>query len=1124
MKTKKRILLVLLGLFASNMMLLAQVKKTVSGTVKDPNGVALFGATVTEKGTKNSTQADANGTFFIKVNSSATLVISYVGFDTKEVSASDDAINVSLTSNNNNKLEEVVVTALGVSKKEKKLGYAATTVKGEELTRTNTINPITALQGKVAGVSISTTGSSGVQSSPYISIRGAKVLGANNQPIFIVDGNFIENNIQSADGADLGSQLKNLNPDDYETITVLKGAAATALYGSRGINGAVVITTKRAKLGKGLGIEYNTTYQTQNVYRSAMDFQDEYGMGGFNREGAWLPDGTTSYNTRSFGPRYDASLLAPSVTDASIRTPYAANPNNWKTFYRTGKFVNNNIAISGGNEKLNIRFSYSNTRNSGMLPNNELNRNAFDFKLRGQVNDVFSVDFGLSYANSVTKNWFSSGRYDWGSGQNLAFLSYYLPRNLDIADWYSKYRKADNTPDYNNPFAAFTGNGQAIINAFSKFDKNNSFRYENSLLSYFQLKAQILPWLDASAKVNVNHRKNRNEEKNYGNNTNNQGGLFASYGSNATDYNILAQLHGRHKIANDWDLDARIFHETYGNTFGEEFGAQTIGGLAVPNQFFLGNSVENLRNVDWNPSYSFNRPNRLVYGAGAIANISYKDIFNVELTFRNDWLSVLTYPDNVVRDGATNNFSVSYPSINTSYSFYDHFIDKMPKWLSSGRLRASLAYVGNGGATGAYQTNIGFSPGTYFNQNSQPVPFATQFRSSEKPNYNLKPQTQRSIEIGTAFGLFDNRVNVDFAWYKTNTFNQTISLGGVIETGYSRYFLNAGNIQNKGWELLVNFSPVKKRDWGLDLSVNMGANKSKIIEFGNGIKEWELSQYDGAGVFAYEGGDFGVLTAEQWASAKIDPKTGFPVITVGPVRTGTGYNNQDYSYVGASERQKIGKIEPNLTGGFSASLRYKNFSLFAQLDGRFGGLVYSEALNYAGGRGTPEFTLQYRDKQYGGSSRINSFTGKEVFDGAVPNVVFEQGQKSPKDPTKDIGGMTFKEAYDKGLVDAWRAPWYYLNTYGWGTAINFNKSVSELSYVMLREITLGYAVPKSITDKIHLKGARISLTARNIGYLHNTLSGGQNPESLQGNNPFTPYISAGVPFVRNFAASLNITL
>lgn len=1111
----------------------AYAQKNVTGTVRE-GGQPLPGVSVAVKGASKATQTDATGKYSISVSSGDVLVFTAIGYVRQEIAVgSQSVINVTLAEDNQTLTEVTVVGALGIVKDNKKLGYAVTTVKGDDLTRTNTVNPITALQGKVAGVNINVMGAAGIQTSPNIQIRGAKVLGnspgqANNQPIFVIDGNVVQNNQINADDVDGGSQLKNLNPDDYESITVLKGAAATSLYGSRGLNGAIVITTKRGKAGQGLGIEFNTTYQTQRIYKSPMAFQNVYGQGSVStREGNFAPDGTQAATAGSWGPKMDGSMH-PAPYDATKMMPFSPQPDSWRTFYQNGNYVNNNLALSGGGDKYNYRLSYSNNSSKGLLPNNGLKRNSVDLKIGADINKVFSSELGISYANTVTQNYYGQGRYYHGGGENLGFNTFYLPRNINFADWYANYRNADNSTK-----SPGNSNLDRIVGAFSRFDKNNFEKQENSILGYTQLKAQVAPWLDFSGKLSVNFYKINTETKNYGNDKDNRGGEYAVGGSYTNTYNILFMGHAARDITEDLKLDFRVINEIYGDRKGEDYGGRTNGGLIVPNQFFLANSLGNIQNNYYykngdnkGPQY----PSNLTYGLGGILNLNYKEYLNLELTGRNDWISTLAYPANVP---GSNNYSVFYPSINASYLFYDHLTEK-PSWLSSGRLRASYAYVGNGGVAGPYDTGAGYGyiPVSVINGAGNAFGTATQFKPNVRQNLNLKPQKQRSIELGTNFGLFKELINVDFAWYKTNTTDQLLTLDGVMETGSDKIFLNAGDIQNKGFELLVNVNPIRSKDWRLDVAVNLAHNKSKIVKFGGGIKEWELSGgYDGANVWAYEGGDFGVLTANPGSTVKLDPKTGWPLVVVSDIAQSTNaltkYRVQLYDYevneeTSTQKRIALGKVEPDLVGGINANLRYKSFSLFAQVDGRFGGDVYSQAYSYAMGQGTLEASLYGRDQEHGGVARTDSYNGTTRYDGVIPNVVFAEGEMSPLKPGTSLAGKTFREAYDAGLVEPWKASWYHAYTNGWGTNLNTGGAVSKNSWIMLREITLGYNLPNELLGKARIQGARLSFSARNIGYLYRTLSGGQNPESLQSNDPFRPYITGGVPFSRSYAVTLSV--
>lgn len=1104
----------------------AYAQKVVTGRVTD-GAAPLPGVTILEKGTSNGTQTGEDGSFSISVSSeAAVLEFSFLGFQNQEIAVGDQSsLDVVLTEDAE-QLSEVVVTALGVEKENSRLGYSVTTVDGSDLARTNTVNPITALQGKVAGVNINVMGSSGVQTSPSILIRGVTSLSKNTQPIFVVDGIVIENNRFGADdGVDYGSQLKNLNPDNYESITVLKGAAATSLYGSRGINGAIVITSKKGKGGQGLGIELNSTYTITRAYENSIPLQNVYGMGSpFLREGNFRPDGTTNLTSYSFGPRMDGRMY-PALYNSDLQVPFSPRPDNWRAFYQDGGFLNNNIALSGGSEKYTYRISYSNTNNKGILVNNKLQRNAFDFRASGQLNNVFSIDAGLNYANTSTTNPYGQNRYSWPGGTNVGFMTYYaLPRNADLATWRKDYRNPDGSVR-NYGYSLWDGQ---LMSSFSRFDNRNEERNENSVLANLQLKAQVNPWLDFSARGNFNFYKIFTEVKEKGNGAGGTGGYYGLSGSYNSSYNMLISGHATASAMDgDLGMDFRVLNEIYGNSISETYSRNTRGGLIIPNEFILGNSV--LNTIDAGSiNYTYATPSNRVIGIAGIANFSYKDFLNLELTARNDWVSSLTYPEGFA---GANNYSVFYPSGNVSYSFVDHFREGMPSWLSSGRLRASLAFVGTG--TEPYATSFsGFIPSVIFDQDGNSISIASQQNANILPNPNLKPEIQRAIELGTNFGLFDDKLTVDFAYYKTNTFNQILTIPGIQETGYSNMRINAGDIQNQGIELLVSANPVRTKDWNLDMAFNFTRNRGKIKEFYPGITSYALmGNYDGASVYAYEGGAFGMLSAEKGAYVDTDPASGLPLIRVADRIVETNPDSKmdvaHYEYVydtydTEKPREDIGSIEPDFLAGFNTSLRYKNFSLYAQVDSRVGGLLYSESFNYGMGRGNPEASLRFRDREHGGMERTDSYTGETVYDGAIPDAVFDQGQTSPITGA-DISGMTFREAYDQGLVEPWKAGIYYPYTFGWGTNLNTNGSVTENTWVMLREISLTYHIPTSLLSKIKVGGASLRFTARNILYIYNGLNAKQNPESLQSNNPFNPVITGGVPFSRNYGLSLNVT-
>ena len=1108
--------------------------KSVSGTVTDRTGVPLPGVSVVVKNTTRGVSSDFDGKYQLEAKQGETLVFSYVGFTTQEVKVgTSSTINVTLNEDTQ-QLDEVVVTALGVTKQARSVGYATTKVQTQEIERINVINPVNALQGKVAGVSINSTGASGVTSSSGITIRGAKSIDKNNSPIFVIDGMVIQEPVTGAlSGTDWGSQLKNLNPADYESITVLKGAAATALYGSRGANGAIVIVSKGGKYGKkGLGIEISNAVEMANVYKSPIEFQNIYGAGhpGNGYEGGFLADGSLQQTAVSFGPKMDGTLVNQHLPNGEA-TPFVAHPDNWKALYQSPINLNYNIAINGGGETSSFRLSYSHTDNNGVFVRNNFNRNTVSFKGLMKLNDIFSVEAGLNYAFSKAQNGANQGAWNWGG--NLAMMStYYTPRNFDLAAYQSMYRDpTTKAVETTTPWGTLRG-------YLHNRDMNLSQRKENSMLTNLTLRAEIAPWLTASVKGNYNYYGISTLGETYGTGADygpTGTGSYSRGGSNSGSYNVLGMLQSNNNTikigGEEVTLDAIIAAEVYGNTESHSWSKSTSGGLVVPAVFAFSNSVSTII-----PSYTYTPRNNQTFGISGILNLGWRDMLFLEVTARNDWMSTLTYPSYMQQ--GKNNYSVFYPSINSSFVFTEAF--DLPEWFSFGKVRASWARVGMG--TSAYATTRGFG---VFSQSSQYDPDRISVLVANPNlgvawNNDLKPEIQQSIELGTDLRFFDERVNLDFAYYKTNTRNQILSIEAVTEAGASTQLINAGNIQNQGVELRLEGTPIKTKDFRWTIGANFTKNRGKIKSLHPNVKEWRLlGQYDaGPEIWAFEGGDYGVITTaygSAYGSAiyrfnnESDPndyRNGKPVISYWGA---AGSPNRAYVYgyttnydKGIYDRVKLGKVEADFYLSIDASFSYKNFDVYALLDGRFGGQFFSNTYKYASSRGVLKSSLQGRDIEHGGIERVN-YLGETVNDAIMLDAVFDEGATAPlqSDPSTriDVAGLTYAEALEKGIAPM-MASSYYAYNFGWGSPAEL--SLQDNTWMMLREVTIGYRLPEDICRKFGANYLRLGVTARNLGYVINKLKDGLNPESISNNNPLTPIDIGGVPYYRTYA--FNITL
>lgn len=669
-------------------------------------------------------------------------------------------------------------------------------------------------------------------------------------------------------------------------------------------------------------------------------------------------------------------------------------------------------------------------------------------------------------------------------------------------------------------------------------DLNLSQRSENSLLSSLTLRAKITPKLMASLKGNYNYYGISTLSKWYGSGANygpTGSGGYGRGGNISGSYNFLGMLQSMDNELNFGSetimLDAIVGSELYGNTESHSWSKETNGGLVSPAVFAFSNSKNKIE-----PKFDYTPRNNQAFALYAIINLAWKEQLFLELTGRNDWLSTLTYPSYMTT--GMNNYTVFYPSANASWVFSETF--DTPDWLSFGKLRASLSRVGMG--TSAYSTTNGFgvfAQSAQYDPNRESVLIANPNLGTAWNN-DLKPEIQQSIELGTDLRFFNERFNIDFAYYKTNTFNQILRLGAVTESGASQQLINAGNIQNQGVELMVEGTPLRTADLRWTVGSNFTLNRGKIKELHENVKEWQLmGQYDGGPeIWAYEGGKFGVITTPYnnpygAAIARFynesdpnDPRNGKPLISYWGA-AGNPNSVPVYGYTtnidkNIPDRVEIGKVEPDFRLSFNTSFSYKDFDFYALIDGRVGGNFFSNTYKYASSMGTLKSSLYGRDQEHGGWSRTN-YKGETVYDVYPLDGVFDEGATAPlaSNPSEriNVGGLTYKEALEKGIRPMPAGAFYYYNL-GWGMPAELG--LQDNTWFSLREITLGYRVPDKILQKIGANYLRLGLTARNVGYLLNKLTDGLNPEGISSNNPLQPMDIGAVPFSRTYAINLTI--
>lgn len=1100
----------------------AFAQRTITGTVKDAaNGSSIPGVNVAVKGAKGvGTATSIDGTFTVKIPSgSQTLVFSFVGYTTQEVAITNQSKVDVLLQPSTQKIDEVVVTALGIKKTQKSLGYAFTELKGDDIKNSNTISPVDALTGKVSGVSIQAT-AGGATATSKITIRGNNSLRSNNQPIFVVDGIIIENDVTNAGvygTADYGNAMKNLNADDFESVSVLKGAAATALYGSKAMNGVVLIVTKKGKKGQGLGVDFSQTIDFSKAYASDW-FQNTWGQGlpagymgygdPFNTDQFKLTDGVPDLRgmnrSYSFGPRMDGRAVI--GLDGKMTT-FSARPNNYLDAFRTGQKYNTNVAISGATENSTYRLSLSRLQNKGITPRNDFDRYSFDAKLSNKFNDYITATLSANYTQSNVLNPPALGYGGAGDERNLGRAFIYgqgIARNYDTKYWMrpENYKGTQGgTPKTGDPNVAAAGSAGIWFNIFENTYEQREDVFRGDL--DFQIK--LLPYLTLDLDANIYNVYTTNEQKSLGTNAFNTNGYYRISNTRKLTTDYKTWLTFDKTFYDDYHATARLYAEQWNSENYYAF-AETRDGLVVPGQYFIGNSKTTPARGDGYVSDT-RRLNSL-YFAG---DFSYKSMLYLTLTARNDWSSTLTYAD-----GSGNN-SYFYPSASASWIFSETF--KLPDWMTYGQFKLSYGEVGNDYTS--YTINDRYSIVGTLQGTNYPM---MGFTSNTVPNKSLKPERSKSWEAGLNVKFLNNRVGLDVSVYKNNTYDQILTVPVPVESGVTSQMINAGNIESKGIEVVLNVTPVKYRDFEWNLDLNWSKNKNLIKSLTPGVSKYELPTGMG-GTYAIVGKSYGVFLSKydykyyQAVDAQgnaIDSPSNGQKVLVWDESTKSAINVNAYP-----EEREVGHITPDWTGGVSNTFTYKGLSLSALVNVKMGGDIESQSYQWGTATGSLKSTVFGRDAEHGGITWTSS-NGNTYKDGIIPEGVFADGSVVNG---HNVGGMSYKDAYAKGWVEPSHASSFYNNNYDWwpaGHTIGIeSERYLENSYVSLEQASLSYAFPKNIAEKIKLRSLSLSVYGRNLWYIWQTLPHGMNPASVFNNQAGNATEYGMPPLVRTFGFTLN---
>jgi TonB-linked SusC/RagA family outer membrane protein len=898
--------------------------QTITGTVTDGNGVPLPGVNIVEKDTNNGAATDFDGNYSISVsNSSAVLIFSSIGFATQEI-ALDGRTTVNVTmAEDASQLDEVVVTALGISRERKSLGYAVTQIDGESVSLAKEANVASSLAGKVAGVVVSKS-TSGPGGGTRVVIRGNGSITGNNQPLYVVDGVPIDNAARNNQGAgefnvvDLGTGISDINPDDIESMSVLKGPNAAALYGSRAANGVIIITTKKGALNRGLGITYTSSamFDTPLVLP---EYQNQYGRGtdgNFpNLVGPELFDDVqTVRGQSSWGPAFDGSSQL--EFNGELR-PYEAQPNNVEDFFETGTAFINTIAISNSNENSSVRFSYTNSDIESTLPNSELQRHNFNLRGFAKLSDKLTFDGKVTYFLQDAKN-----RPNQGTEGIGAYL-YNIARNVrnsdmrvfqDLSSPIHNHANADEISPY-DVIAPGVGNPYWIM--FQNLNEDNRSR----ISGFAKLDYQLNDWI--TAFVRVGHDAISHDTKNItpqGYHFFRDGRLsYSQRNTTETNYDFLVSFNK--DLSEKFDLSASIGGNARHTTFISSGSAGA--DFKIPGKYFLANT-----DADRLTASQSDLIEKKVNSLYAQASLSYNDMVYLDINGRNDWSSAL----------AAENRSYFYSS--QSLSLLMHNIVELGPKINFLKLRASTANVGND--TGSQQiVNLFNVAGDGYLGNIQVN------RSSILFSESLKPEDIRSSEFGLEWRILDNRIYGDFSVYDITTKDLIFDVPLDPGTGYSAARTNVGKLTNKGFELLIGGKPIVTEDFSWDISANISHNNNKLVSLIDGQDNFTFSSSNGGivDVRAQVGDGYGDIYTTTWkrndAGQLLLTEEGRPQAT--------------------SEREKFGNYQPDYTGGITNTFNYKNWALNFLIDFRIGGEVFSFTDSALDGAGVTERSLQYRE-------------------------------------------------------------------------------------------------------------------------------------------------------------------
>lgn len=1084
-----------LGIFAAG----AQ-NVSVTGVVTDQTAKPLNGVAVMVRGTSTGVNTDPQGRYTISVPERATLVFSAVGFDEQTANVGvRRTINITMRQATI-VTDRAVVTALGIRRDTRALGYATSTITGDDMIKAGTmINPLTTLYGKAAGLGIQSS-VSGPMGSVNIKIRGAAGLESSSKtrPLFVVDGV----PIYDTDGAinsrgydplnsfDYGSGINDINPEDIESMEILKGAKASVLYGSEGANGVVLITTKKGTNTRGLGVTMSWQHTWEKPH-SYIEWQNEYGEGNSTdwdasfkpKEGESGFDYHVNSHRQNFGPKFDGTTMI-RFYDGTV-APYQAYANNWDDLFQTGHSNTFNAAISGGNDKGNMRISYTRTDYQGTVNNNWQKRNTISFSGRMNVSDFASFE--------VTSNLYNTDSHNrYGNIQDIVGWGFHRGYNYNLLkDVYLTEDGRYMNREFYDGMPSGQNSARYLMDWWWSQDHNSNLDSKLHNVSSARVTLQFMPWLRFIGQAGLDYANTNYTTKNpvrYKDTTTGilSGGKYAFKRDNSMVQNLQGILNFEKDYMDD-QLSVNVYAGyDFRSSTNNDINVATYGDLKYDNWYSLNNGSSWPAASNAGTVRGHSRGSDVTYGVFGAATVGWKGTYYLEVQARNDWSSTLPPANN----------SYFYPGVSFTYNFSDDF--KVPG-LTYGKLFTSFADVGRP-APRYYALK------SYTIETVETQPDVNRVSGpSDLFAGDLKPERKREFEIGLSSRWLNNRIEFNYSFYTNNIYDQIMGVALSNPTGASQIRINAGNVRNWGHEFYVKGTPWSTDNWRLDLALTAANQGSKVIKLYPGIKSKTLGG-SGYNVVATEGERYGDIMMFNYITAP----DGQRVISA------------DGWYTRTTKLENIGKnVTPDVFGGLTGDLSYKSLSFHFGIDYKFGGSMFSYSNYYLTGLGLTKNTLAYRDESKGGLAYYVK-DGKNIAanhtDAQGPNgePIYHNGMVL--DGVVDNGDGSFSK--NESIINSTTYYTQYLNDGGnnW-----LPDAVKRNDYIKLREVSLAYTLPAKWARAVKLQKVTVSLTARNLFYFYKTIPN-IDPESTAGSSGEWAYREQSFyPTIRTYGFGINVS-